>query len=394
MTLRTLPEPSDQKYRVRMAAASDTGLTALLQLAADPLVTVRAAVAMNPAAPTEVNQKIAGDSDPLIRSLLAHRLATVLPPDSMATLTILVRDEAMRVRAAIAEAVKDMAKAPRALILQLASDSAAQVCDPVIRLSPLLTAEDLLALVRSPPAPATTIAVARRKRIGEAVTDAIAGSDNIAAITAMLENPSAAIREATLDNLIARAAPHTAWHAPLVHRPALSAAAAEALSHFVAEQLIADLANRADLDSATAAELRLRLRRRLDGPHPIPLTVDMDSEAAMGLANKLFANGTLTEALALKAAQRGDAIALTAMLAVAADATFSVVDRAASLRSAKGIVSLVWKAGFTMTAAIAAQGLLAGIKPAEVLGAAPRGGFPLAEDEMRWQIEFLGRMGR
>lgn len=394
MTTQTLQPRTDEKSRVRIAAAADTETAILLHLAADPLVTVRAAVALNPAAPTEVNQKIATDIDPVVRSLLAHRLASLLPPEAMATLTILVRDEAMRVRRAIAEAVKDMPHAPRALILRLAFDSSIQVCDPVIRLSPLLTEDDLVALVRAPPSQATTITIARRKRIGEAVTDAIVGSDDVAAITAMLENPSAAIREATLDDLIARAAPHATWHAPLVRRPALSAAAAEALSEFIAEQLVEELANRADLDGATAADLRHRLRRRLDSIVPAQPLVDMDGDAAMALANKLFAKGSLTETLALKAAQRGDAVGLAAMLAVAADVPVSVVDRAATLRSAKGIVSLVWKAGFTMAAAVAAQGLLAGIQPAEVLVAAPRGGFPLAEEEMRWQIEFLGRMGR
>lgn len=394
MTMQTLPPRSDEKSRVRLAAAADTRAAILLRLAADPLVTVRAAVALNPAASTEVNQKIASDRDPVVRSLLAHRLASLLPPEAMATLTILVHDEAMRVRRAIAEAVKDMAHAPRALILRLAQDSVAEVCDPVIRLSPLLTDDDLVALVRAPSAPAANIAVAHRKRIGEAVTDAIAGSGNIAAITAMLENPSAAIREATLNTLIARAAPQIAWHAPLVHRPRLSAAAAEALSEFVAEQLVEELANRVDLDCALTAELRQRLRRRLDGSMPPQSAPGMDSDAAMALANQLFANGSLTETLALKAAQRGDAIGLTAMLAVAADVPFSVVDRAATLRSPKGIVSLVWKAGFTMAASVAAQGLLAGIQPTEILVAAPRGGFPLADEEMRWQIEFLGRMGR
>ena len=394
MTAQTLPPRINETSRVRLAAATDTEAATLRHLAADPMVTVRAAVALNPAAPTEVNQKIATDRDPVVRSLLAHRLASLLPPEAMATLTILVRDEATRVRRAIADAIKDMAHAPRALILRLAQDSAGQVCDPIIRLSPLLTEDDLVALVRAPAAPDTSIAVARRKRIGEAVTDAIAGSDNVSAITAMLENPSAAIREATLNDLIARAKPHTAWHAPLVRRPTLPAAAAEALSEFVAEQLVVELANRADLDGATTADLRHRLRRRLDSTSPPHPTADLDSDAAMALANKLFAKGSLTEALALKAAQRGDAIGLTAMLAVAADVAFSVVDRAATLRNAKGIVSLTWKAGFTMAAAVAAQALLAGIQPAELLVAAPRGGFPLAEEEMRWQIEFLGRMGR
>jgi hypothetical protein len=72
----------------------------------------------------------------------------------------------------------------------------------------------------------------------------------------------------------------------------------------------------------------------------------------------------------------------------------SVVDRASSLRSAKGLVSLVWQAGFTMRVAVALQTLLARAAPEAVLKAGPSGGFPLAIEEMRWQLEFLGRMGR
>jgi hypothetical protein len=70
-----------------------------------------------------------------------------------------------------------------------------------------------------------------------------------------------------------------------------------------------------------------------------------------------------------------------------------VVDRASTLRSAKGMVSLVWKAGFTMRVAVALQTLLARLAPDAVLTAGPGGGFPLAVEEMRWQLEFLARMG-
>jgi hypothetical protein len=83
-----------------------------------------------------------------------------------------------------------------------------------------------------------------------------------------------------------------------------------------------------------------------------------------------------------------------ALLAVAAGMPISVVDRASSLRSAKGLVSLVWQAGFTMRVAVALQTLLARTAPEAVLTAGPSGGFPLAIEEMRWQLEFLGRMGR
>jgi hypothetical protein len=71
-----------------------------------------------------------------------------------------------------------------------------------------------------------------------------------------------------------------------------------------------------------------------------------------------------------------------------------VVERAASLRSAKGIVSLAWRGGFSMRAAVALQSVVARLAPDAILSAAPGGNFPLAPDEMRWQIDFLARMGR
>jgi hypothetical protein len=95
----------------------------------------------------------------------------------------------------------------------------------------------------------------------------------------------------------------------------------------------------------------------------------------------------------LEAARLGEARYATALLAVAAGTSVSVVERAASLRSAKGMISLVWQAGFTMRAAVSLQTLLARLAPEVVLTAGPGGSFPLAVEEMRWQLEFLSRMG-
>ena len=63
-------------------------------------------------------------------------------------------------RVVIADCVKAMPDAPRELILQLAHDTALAVCDPVVRLSPLLTDADLLALLATPPHPAVDLRVA------------------------------------------------------------------------------------------------------------------------------------------------------------------------------------------------------------------------------------------
>ena len=166
------------------------------------------------------------------------------------------------------------------------------------------------------------------------------------------------------------------------------------LCEIVATHLLAELAARADLPPALAEELRRRVAARVAPNAPEPAApIDTTAEAALAQAHALAARGELVEETLLAAARRGEARYSAALLAVAAGTPVSVVDRASSLRSAKGMVSLVWKAGFTMRVAVALQTLLARLAPDAVLTAGPGGGFPLAVEEMRWQLEFLARMG-
>jgi len=395
---------STEAARVHLGAASDTAPDIMRALASDPAVTVRAAVAMNLAAAGDVDMVLARDRDERVRILLARKLAALVPglgdtdrhalrERALATLHQLVSDEAVRVREAIADVLKDMPQAPRSIILQLAGDTAVTVFDPVVRLSPLLSSDDLLALLGGATGVDVAVSVAARPGLAEEVADALAASSNIRAITALLSNSTAAIRESTLDMLAAAGRPHEDWHKPLVTRPRLSARAARALSDYVATQLLDVLAGRADLPVATARELRRRLEARLN-PVPVQTRRDPDIEQAMTEARQIQAANQLDEAALLAAIQRGEPRMATALLAVASDLPASAVDRAATLRSAKGLVSLVWKAGFTMHVAGPLQTLLARLNPAMILRPTPGGGFPLAIDEMRWQIDFLRDMGR
>ena len=150
----------------------------------------------------------------------------------------LARDHATRVRAAIAHEIKAMIAAPHDLVLLLARDAAIEVSDPIVRLSPVLTDADLLALLATPPHPSAAELIASRPRVGAAVADAIAKHADAPAVRALLANPSACIKEATLDALVGRAAHHLEWHVPLVYRPYLSVKAVRALSQFVATDLL------------------------------------------------------------------------------------------------------------------------------------------------------------
>src|SRR5208282_5932534 len=147
-------------------------------------------------------------------------------------------------------------------------------------------------------APAVALAVARRPDLTEDVADALATTADDTAIRAMLLNHSAQIRESTLDALIARAADHVGWHAPLVRRPKLSGRAAEALSRIVADTLLGELASRADLPEGVTAELHARLTARLllpPAPQP-PAPTPTDTAAPTGASTPTDASTTDTAA--------------------------------------------------------------------------------------------------
>ena len=68
-----------------------------------------------------------------------------------------------------------------------------------------------------------------------------------------------------------------------------------------------------------------------------------------------------------------------------------MVHRAVSLRDAKGIVAIAWKAGLSMRIAMQLQLQFAGVAPGDLVRPAGDAEYPMADDEMCWQLEFLAR---
>ncbi len=388
----------DLDHRVKLAANPGTPAGLLVDLAGDAAVTVRAAVALNPSVPKLAQRQLATDVDERVRLLIARKLANALPglsgpaqvelrEQTLAILSNLVRDEAVRIRAAIAICLAGIAGIPRSLILALAHDTTVAVSEPVLRLSPLLSAKDLLILLAAPPHDQTASAIAGRANLPEAVADAIAVSADSPAIRVLLANGSAAIREGTLNALIARATEEPGWHVALVGRPRLPHHAARALAEIVAKTLLTDLAARADLSPDVIAAIRQRLA--LDTIQPAPNPGRETDQGLLAEARTLELAGTLDETGLLAALRSGQDRRASAMLAIAAAVPLTVVDRAATLRSVKGLVSLVWKAGFSMRAAGPIQAQLGQIRPDAILTPTRSGDFPLGHEEMGWQLDFL-----
>lgn len=398
---------ADEAWRVRQGASPETCPDILRTLATDPSVTVRASLAMNPALPPQVTAVLASDADARVRSIIGRKLVSLTPglsspdrervqQDAVANLTALVADAALRVRATIAEAVRDMPDGPRDIILHLARDPSVMVSEPVILFSPMLTAEDLVTLIAARPPSATLTAVARRPRIDASVSDALVETSDVAAITALLANRTAQIREATLDALAAQSEEQTEWQEPLVRRPHLPKRAARILSEIVTTHLLEALAARPDLDPKLSRELRASLDKPAQAAFGAVEVVpdDTTAQAALPHAIRLGQAGRLDEPAILDALQRNAIGSATAMLAVKADVPLQVIERAAALRSAKAMVALTWKAGLSMRAAVAVQAMLGRLPPDQVLRPDEGGGFPLPIEELRWQLSFLGIGGQ
>ncbi len=401
----------DADERRKVASRRDVRPDLLNHLASDPAPEVRCAVAANAATPAQTRRALAEDDNVEVRTVLARRIAHLAPGLSgdeqdrirrltYDTLVLLAEDQMARVRRILSEALKDVAQAPPDVVRRLAFDTEISVAAPVLEFSPVLTDDDFLRLIAASPSTGTLAAISRRNGVEESVSDAIAGSGDSEAIAVLLGNPSAQIREETLDGLIDRAPHVEAWHDPLVRRPRLSPRAVTRLAEFVADNLVEELSRREDLDVATARRVGEEVKRRLkaekeaadNGGQQGGRRADSGPCAPASpyqRAQRMHRAGHLEESVLTSAVTARDVPFLTAALAVRAGISEPVVKRIVSARSAKGIVAVTWKAGLSMALATRLQTTLARVPPEEVLRPDKKGRFPLSRDEMRWQIDFF-----
>ena len=273
---KLIAQDGNPAERLAIASHSETQPEILYYLADDPDSQVRQGIAANIQTPKQADHLLVWDDDTGVRCALALKICSLFPlepeaeKDSMrhAVLEIvenLASDQTSRVRAVISEALKDVVEVPHDLILKLANDETQLVSLPVLEYSPVLTNNDLLLLARSSPVQGALIAISRRGTVNEQVADVISGSNNQDAITSLLANKGAQIREETLNNLVDEAIDVIAWHDPLVRRPELPAGPAQKIVSFVAQSLLDTLCARTDLMPATLAAVETAVARRLDG---------------------------------------------------------------------------------------------------------------------------------
>ncbi len=411
----------DPAIRRKIAEHPKTRPELLYFLAADAAAEVRRAIATNAGTPRQADLMLAKDREVMVRSAVAQKIARLLPEltanqaAQVERLTVecletLARDQASEVRGILAEALKDLPNAPHGLINMLARDVELSVCSPVLQHSPILTDEDLGDIILKGPVTGAMTAIASRRNVSASVADAIARSNDEAAVTALLGNSSAQVREETLDRILDQAPQHEPWHAPLVRRPRLPARAVARLASFVADNLLKVLQDRDDLDPAAARELVEAVRLRVGkaaaagagGAGVVRGPVDFGEELVAGAgpekpverpsdrAKRLNTEGKLTEKVLEGSMVEGDRAFVLAGLAELSQIPLGIIDRIIGTHAPRAVTALVWRAGLSMRFARQVQLRLAQIPPKTALNARDGTLYPMTDDEMRWQLEFFG----
>lgn len=389
---------SNVGVRRKVAKRANVQPEILYFLANDADPGVRGEIAANPSTPVQADEILSRDGDEAVRCRIAEKIARIAPQMSAferdragdivtGILETLARDEAAKIRRILADELKAARGVSASVIEQLARDHEEAVCAPVLRTSPLLSDAFLVEFIESGPIQAALHAISERPSLGADVADAIVATDERDAITTLLSNESAQIREETLDRLVDDAADIDDWHLPLVTRPALSAQAVTSLSRFVTEALLEKLMARQDLDPTVAETIGEGLRRRLG--KDIADAETGDAESASERVRRLMAEKKLDEAAVKAAMLRGDRQFVIEAVAVLGELGSAAVRKAFSLASAKGVAAMAWKAGLSADLAHQLQLRLAKIAPSEAIKP-DGGGYSLSDKDLDWQVEFFG----
>ena len=215
-------------------------------------------------------------------------------------LRLMALDAAELVRRALSVTLKTSRELPHDVAVRLAHD-VESVATPVLTFSPVLTDEDLAAIVALPDA-VKQLAVARRPALSEVVTTALVRHAGEEAVKTACANDNATFTEAALGSAMERFADSNALASAMALRKILPPAICERLVSRVSESVRQQLVDRHQLSPETALSIAIGTRERA--------TVDLVDQAGRAVDLKAFtahlhAEERLTASLLLRALANG-----------------------------------------------------------------------------------------
>ncbi|MEO0501196.1 MAG: DUF2336 domain-containing protein [Pseudomonadota bacterium] len=209
------------------------------------------------------------------------------------------RDVEIEVRKALAETISLSRDLPADVARELAND-VASVAEPILRHSDVLADEDLVEVVRAR-SEAHRLAIAGRKRVSRVVSSSLADVGEPKVLGTLVDNAGADIDDGAFSTLIDRSADPKAMAMQVATRDRLPLATAERLIALISDRIRTRTGQAIDAEAQAGAALLLR-------------GADTEGLDLMALVDRLAANKRLSAALAVRAADAGDAeLALAAL---------------------------------------------------------------------------------
>jgi len=407
---RELAAHQDTEVRAALARRDDIPPEILYFLAEDTAPEVRRTIAQNEVAPEQSSLLLARDGHAGVRADLAGKIGKQPqtetpagqkhPTATHSALRILAKDQVPDVREMLADSIKDKPGAPTDVVKILAGDSKLEVCGPVLEHSPVLDDADLISIIDSAYTPGALNFISRRQTVHERVSDAIVEANDVSAISDLLSNHGAQIREATLDDLVDRAEEIELWRAPICGRPVLSDYAVGHLSEFVDDVLLEKLKSRDDLDDdENDALVTTLVNRQLTGGNGA-VELEVDPPASQGFlradlplknVQAIYSKNGLSVEIINRALESQDYGFVLAALITRTKCDENTARKIFSEKSAKGIVGLCVIADFPPQLMVKVQQRMGRIAPSEVIK--PDGEEPVMSiDDAEWQIDFYSKL--
>jgi uncharacterized protein (DUF2336 family) len=345
--------------------------------------------------PVQVSTILAGDDDSDVRLALAARLVDLLPDVSqdkhsqlyafvVQALGTLALDEVLKIRVALSSTLKDHAHTPPKIAGQLARDVEQQVSEPILRFCSALSNADLLDILKDHPASWVVEAIASREEVSAEVSEAVIETRDAHGGGALIGNDGAKVTEGLLHKIVEIARTLPEWQKPMAVRKSLPASIAKDLAEFVDASVRELLMSREDFDERETEELAAIFRRRVD------FADDLQEEKPAARLKRLIKEGGLTQDVISDALAMRHRDFVAGALAHLAGTTPAKVIEIFEMKSAKPVIALTWAAGLSMRMALQLQKDAAFVPPREIIY--PKGGtdYPLSDEDLNWQLEFLG----
>lgn len=214
---------------------------------------------------------------------------------------LLLRDTELKVRATLAEYVKDSPAIPRDIVLKLARD-VEEVALPVLQFSEVLSDDDLIELIRATQDQPRFLAISKRRSVSDSVTGTLIEKGDETVAASLVENTGAMLTPETVDRLIAAYAQDEKLLEAISNRPQLPAASVEKLVSIVSSGLAETLKQKYQLPGG---QIDREVEKTREKETLSLIRKARDDEDIDRLIVQLQATGKLTPSMILSALCQG-----------------------------------------------------------------------------------------